>query len=140
MDPQVKRAWIRALRSGEYEQYHQGALSSRRDHHPEEPDQFCCLGVLCDIYIQQNDIDEAELRLWESRGMLYSETELLPTFVYEWAGLSTGSPSVYLDDDGEPITVTSEDAYDSYNEHDIADLNDSGYTFRFLADCIEKSL
>lgn len=40
MNPEVKQKWVRALRSGEYNQT-QGALQDRKG--------FCCLGVLCDI-------------------------------------------------------------------------------------------
>ena len=38
MDPEIKRQWVEALRSGKYEQ---GRLFLERD------GKFCCLGVLC---------------------------------------------------------------------------------------------
>jgi hypothetical protein len=41
MNPEVKARWVAALRSGEYLQ---GTSTLRIG------DQFCCLGVLCDIY------------------------------------------------------------------------------------------
>jgi len=41
MDPELKKEWIEALRSGEYEQG-QLALCSQED-------KFCCLGVLYDL-------------------------------------------------------------------------------------------
>lgn len=46
MNPEVKALWIEALRSGKYQQG-QGAL--RRISDGGGPDQFCCLGVLCDL-------------------------------------------------------------------------------------------
>src|SRR2546428_4791823 len=47
MNPKVKKAWIKALRSGVYVQ---GATRLVTTHkHPDVPDEFCCLGVLCDI-------------------------------------------------------------------------------------------
>ena len=41
MDSSLKQKWVRALRSGKYEQA-TGALRNE--------DGFCCLGVLCDVY------------------------------------------------------------------------------------------
>lgn len=40
MDAELKRKWVEALRSGKYQQ---GKSALRCE------DQFCCLGVLCDI-------------------------------------------------------------------------------------------
>lgn len=42
MNPSVKRAWVEALRSGEYQQV-EGRLYDRYR------DGYCCLGVLCDV-------------------------------------------------------------------------------------------
>ena len=41
MDKQLKRKWLKALRSGKYEQG-QGLLRT-------VDNKFCCLGVLCDV-------------------------------------------------------------------------------------------
>lgn len=41
MNPEVKQQWVAALRSGKYEQ---GVCVLR-----SMTDQFCCLGVLCDV-------------------------------------------------------------------------------------------
>jgi len=40
MDPEVKKAWVEALRSGEYEQTDGGLCYDGK---------YCCLGVLCEI-------------------------------------------------------------------------------------------
>ena len=45
MTPELKARWVAALRSGEYEQ---GGGALRRSR-PQRPDEFCCLGVLCDL-------------------------------------------------------------------------------------------
>lgn len=44
MDPEIKAKWVAALRSGKYKQG-RGRLRSG--------DEFCCLGVLCDIVYPQ---------------------------------------------------------------------------------------
>lgn len=41
MNKEIKEKWLEALRSGEYKQ--------GREHLRDESNQFCCLGVLCDI-------------------------------------------------------------------------------------------
>ncbi len=42
MNPNVKEKWVKALRSGHYQQG-KGMLRTHDD-------AFCCLGVLCDLY------------------------------------------------------------------------------------------
>lgn len=44
MNPRIKKLWVDALRSGEYNQC-TGVLKST-----VQPNSFCCLGVLCDVY------------------------------------------------------------------------------------------
>lgn len=46
MNPEVKQKWIDALRSGEYEQ---------TKHHLKTDNGYCCLGVLTDLYIKENN-------------------------------------------------------------------------------------
>jgi hypothetical protein len=45
MNEQIKEKWMVALRSGDYTQG-QGCL---RFHKDDQPDKFCCLGVLADL-------------------------------------------------------------------------------------------
>lgn len=45
---EVEAAWIEALESGRYKQG-DGALRRKADAFDDRPDQFCCLGVLCDL-------------------------------------------------------------------------------------------
>ncbi len=52
MNPEVKQKWIGALRSGKYEQGTEKLRSVSG---------YCCLGVLCDLYAQEHNIE------WEFR-------------------------------------------------------------------------
>ena len=45
MNKKVKKLWLKALRSGEYEQGREYLVTTSNTY-----DKFCCLGVLCDIY------------------------------------------------------------------------------------------
>lgn len=55
MEKALKQKWLEALRSGKYKQ---GRLALRT-----KADDFCCLGVLCDV----SGVSE-----WEENGLCYS--------------------------------------------------------------------
>jgi len=133
MNPQVKEKWIDALRSGKYEQ---GSEKLRG------ADGYCCLGVLCDLYSQEKNQE------WDFRGysenseeespdrMDYwyfdEESEFLPDSVREWAGMTFKNPQVRVD-------VTEDENEDNWFYHsEIANLNDSGYSFVELSKLIEQ--
>lgn len=75
MNPKIKKKWVKALRSGKYKQGRGGLLTKKntewdpRDAAFEKglvwpkQDQYCCLGVLCDVAGK----DE---RYWKSNGHL----------------------------------------------------------------------
>lgn len=129
MNPEVKQKWIDALRSGKYDQGKEKLRSVQG---------YCCLGVLCDLYSQEQDVE------WEFRGneetylqpqdywYFEGESEFLPESVRDWSGLPVGNPSVRVD-------VTEEDdENDWFYTDEIANLNDSGYTFNELSKLIEQ--
>jgi hypothetical protein len=131
MKTEIKQKWIAALRSNKYEQGSEKLRSVTG---------YCCLGVLCDLYSQEQNTE------WEFRGITETnlqpmdywyfdgESEFLPESVREWAGFSVASPQVkvYVTDDDE------DDEDDWFYNEDIANLNDNGYTFNALADLIEQ--
>ena len=129
MNPEVKQKWIDALRSGKYEQGSEKLRSQQG---------YCCLGVLCDLYAQEHETQ------WEFRGneetnlqlMDYwyfeDQSEFLPDSVKEWAELPVGNPSVRVDVSEE------DDENDWFYKDEIANLNDSGYTFNELSNVIEQ--
>ena len=115
MNPQVKEKWLNALRSGEYQQT-QTAL--------RKEDGFCCLGVLCDLYIKEKN----EQWVWDgdskygikcgSKNVYYSH---LPRSVMEWAGLRICCDPFVFD-------------------NTLSELNDGGSTFKQIADLIKEHL
>ena len=110
MNPSIKQAWTKALRSGNYQQGKEFLCSNKK---------FCCLGVLTDLYIKEtsqrwhHDVD----------GCYSFETEksLLPFSVQKWAGLN--GPNPYIGGD---------------NLAQWNDLR--GLSFKELADLIEEHL
>jgi hypothetical protein len=118
MKPEIKKQWVAALNSGAYKQ----TINYLKD-----DTGFCCLGVLCDLYLKEHN------EKWEEResynGTKYFiddyEDEQLPRPVQRWAGLGQGVPDVCLDGD-----------YRS-----LAELNDEGnYDFKQIAQIIEEHL
>ena len=130
MNPEVKQKWIDALRSGKYEQ---GSEKLR------SVEGYCCLGVLCDLYAKEKENqwefcgnEETNLQrhdYWYFDG----ESEFLPFIVSDWAGLNINNPKIGI--------VVEDDFFGEYFDTDaIANLNDSGYTFSYLANLIEEQL
>ena len=111
MNPQVKEKWLNALRSGDYQQT-QSCL--------RKEDGFCCLGVLCDLYGKEHNV---EWNLGDD-GTYYEfqdNESILPLSVIEWAGVEDDNPEIC----GEtPLSL----------------LNDNGSTFNEIADLIEEHL
>lgn len=111
MNAKVKRWWLKALRSGKY---NQGRCFLRLN------GDYCCLGVLCDVYQKQTGKGEWRDRVFFD-GAGDDSSGYLPRAVQEWAGLSVSNPLL-----GRMLTA--------------AELNDSGKSFEFIAGRIEKCL
>jgi hypothetical protein len=110
MNPQIKQKWLNALRSGDYQQ---GQNYLRTDNG------FCCLGVLCDLYIKENNVE------WEiNEDNMYRYEKhftVLPPSVVGWAGVGDSNPYVN-------------------GKTSLGYLNDHGSTFNEIADVIEEHL
>lgn len=128
MNPEVKKKWVNALRSGKYKQTN-GMLHNSYDN------SYCCLGVLCDIYAKERKkraFDYSEFILGtENTGM--GSTGLLPKIVVNWAGLNQFA--IYAEESSTDIRSGK-----SHNAKTLANLNDSGVSFEKIADIIEERL
>ena len=71
MNKQVKKKWLKALRSGEYEQ---------TTNYLKNDGAFCCLGILCDIHSKETK------HRWRQEHY-FTEMRGLPHQVLKWAGL-----------------------------------------------------
>jgi len=112
MNPQIKQKWLNALRSGDYQQ---GRNYLRTDNG------FCCLGVLCDLYGKENNVE------WNfvNNGHNYEFEEFesyLPSSVRKWAGV-----------EGYNFLVNN-------GTETLSELNDRGSTFEQIAYVIEEHL
>ena len=116
MKPEIKQKWIDALAT-----YKQGKEVLRNQN-----DEFCCLGVLCDIYSKETGVE------WELSGDVSETMEIegcisyLPIKVMNWAGLESFNPVVNIESLGMcPLTHVN----DSLN-----------YTFPQIAELIQEQL
>lgn len=119
MNPEIKQQWIEALRSGRYKQG-QGSL---RDH-----DEYCCLGVLCDLAEQAGIVKSNSITGWSfiysSLVDRFDESDLnLPIAVMNWAGIDLNY-GVEIDVAGKLLS----------------NRNDQGDSFDVIADVIEVNL
>jgi hypothetical protein len=132
MKPEIKAMWLDALRSGEYRQG-QGVLRS-------EDNEYCCLGVLCDLYQKQtgemywaSDADKIADREDDGEVTHFYSYDfgnakvghyafaMPPEEVFEWSGLRGDA---YLKgEDGK--------------EYNLPEMNDNGKTFEEIAQLIE---
>ena len=118
MNSIIKETWLKALRSGQYEQ----TTSMLK-----KGNNFCCLGVLCDLYAEEKD------KKWEDWGDdkwgICGATEILPKDVSRWAGLGQ--------ENDDPIVTPNEEWEDRQS---LSELNDGGFSFREIADMIEEQM
>ena len=113
MNPEIKKQWVEALRSGEYKQTQQKL---------RDDNGFCCLGVLCDLHAK------AGLGHWDENSWYYKckDSEFmeaknyLPNPVIQWAVVDSENPSI--------------------NSARLANLNDDHKSFAEIADLIEANL
>lgn len=112
-EEKIRRRWVKALRSGKYKQ----GRNNLRSLHNE----FCCLGVLCELAVKEGVIPEAIKK--PANYNYLNEGGYPPEKVKRWAGLNF-SQGVYT----EGINLTS-----------LASKNDQGETFDAIATIIESN-
>lgn len=125
MNPRIKKKWLKALRSGCYQQG-QGQLCVSNTNEPDV-DRFCCLGVLCDLHAEeQEDGWEDGSSHQEFCDLTYlGSTGRLPSKILKWAGLA----------ERNPVVTNQKGVYSN-----LANENDTGRSFVEIADLIEKQL
>lgn len=134
--PEVNRAniqlWIEALESGHYQQ---GTGVLRRG------DQYCCLGVACDLAVRAGVAQAFEPAPHEQKwrygapgeGIGEAASIHLPPVVRDWLGLEDSSPLVVTSaawEDGDMLIL---------ERNFLTTLNDHGSTFPYIAALIRAT-
>lgn len=112
MNKKIATKWIKALRSGKYQQ-------GREVLHSNDYgiDSFCCLGVLCVLYQQDRrskkkkmlDVDDQ----WGNVTYDGSDTHL-PDAVREWAGMKTNDGSWDSENGNSNLTYLNDEKRNSF--------------------------
>jgi hypothetical protein len=90
---EIARRWVEALRSGEYDQT-RGALQRQEPDEDGNPVGFCCLGVLCELAVEEKVIGSPTIgQGWVGYGRC-DHTSLLPDPDAEWAGFTCSDPEL----------------------------------------------
>lgn len=131
MNPEVKALWLDALESGEYVQTQKFLRNGEKS--------FCCLGVLCDLYLKSggtgcwvsdsaDGIHPAGFHMETPRVKTHHG---LPPEVQAWSGVSDGLGYV-----GSSTTLPRVVELPCRT---LAHLNDNGYTFAEIAKVIREA-
>lgn len=103
------KKWIAALRGGKYKQ---GAGALR------DGDHYCCLGVACELFLEENPgaikVEQQDL---SGHTAYEGSVAVLPDVVRDWLGLST--------------------EIGQFGGYSLSEKNDNGTPFQQIADIIE---
>lgn len=128
MKKKIMEKWVKALRSGKYQRT-EGNLKEKR----KEKTSHCCLGVLCELYNTDRKKNKKKTLKEREYGKNISfDDELfeLPKVVKDWAGM--------YNTNGSFITKTPQVATSIGQPYSsLAELNDSGSSFKVIATIIE---
>ncbi len=110
MDQRVKALWIDALESGEYKQ---GTGRLRNTNELTGEHNYCCLGVLCDLYSKETG------EQWSDLNAMHGSHSFPSRKVLEWAGM------------------TDEQATGRFGDVDVVQMNDSEHDQRSFMEIAE---
>ena len=113
MNKHIKKKWIEALRSGEYEQ---------GTRHLSKDNKYCCLGVLCELAVKEGVVKKD---INEGVTSYDNKSDFLPPSVASWAD---------MDNRGYYIT------YDGSIDGLYWNNDEEGLSFSQIADIIEEYL
>jgi hypothetical protein len=122
------KKWVEALRSGDYQQG--GGILCKEDEISDDYD-YCCLGVACDIFVEGDWIQHKDWDVW-SIGPY--EDFSMPSHgdKKNWGRSDTASfPS---------LKILKKMGLDVAYAQELAELNDKGWSFKKIANKIEKDL
>ena len=127
MDDNIRKQWVDKLRSGKYPQ---GEGSLRKG------ENFCCLGVLCELAVEQGVIKSSYIAEGTRGIYVYADEKAddeydawLPPTVRKWAGLQTDEVKL------SRARVVGKPGLMALS---LTAMNDNGCTFEEIADFIES--
>jgi hypothetical protein len=138
MNELIAQQWVAALRSGDYKQ-------GKSVLHNQDTNTYCCLGVLCDLYVQENNNRNSycQQRMLSDCSIVTcfgDSTGTLPSDVRHWSWIGNDNGQFKYN---KPIPSSDGTAY--FNDEDtclLTSMNDGEYghdfTFEEIANIIEE--
>lgn len=121
---EIRAEWVRMLRSGDFEQG-KNLLRNKND-------QFCCLGVLCELAVTHGVIGPAVFDREFGKYKYDQESQILPAEVRSWVGLESNT--------GEFEIPEPENGRAHHEQANcLSGRNDRGATFEQIANLIESA-
>ena len=122
------RKWVKALRSGDYQQ---GKANLCKEDEISGDCEYCCLGVACDIIVEGDWIQHKNWIVWS----IDPHKEFaMPSYGdkkgWGWSD-TTSFPS---------LKILTEMGLDVAYAQELAELNDKGWSFKKIANKIERDL
>ena len=123
MKTDIKKIWVEALRSGKYKQGYTLLRDSKNN--------FCCLGVLCNLHAQAHPEIAAKQK---DPNSYLKENGILPRAVMKWAGLPNNC--------GAQVEINGITDYLTAHNDGVVFYGDDmkSSTFKQIAKAIEKQL
>jgi hypothetical protein len=129
MRADIKQKWISKLLSGDYAQ---GRSALRIRYHDGKPDQYCCLGVLCELAVEEGVIPTPK-----EPGLPIESGGIYTNFRYGIPGADTSSESYLPRAVSEWASISGEGWIEARSAA-LASLNDNGTTFAEIAALVEE--
>jgi hypothetical protein len=85
MKSTIARRWVKALRSGKYEQANGKLFANRDEVKNGDKPSMCCLGVLCDLHSKSTGRSWGQNK--DGDATYFGENGYLPSEVAKWAGI-----------------------------------------------------
>lgn len=125
MNPEVKAIWLEALNSGRFQKGKGWLRLAFRD----REDEYCCLGVLCELAVEAKVIPPPNAAEWRLGVEVYvhayyqnqkdhvsswRSTKMLPAAVTGWAGLASSDGEFLQEDSFKDSLVRINDRSDTF--------------------------
>lgn len=133
MDKSDVKKWVKALRSGEYQQ---GKANLCKEDEISGDCEYCCLGVACDILTESDWVKNPDWMFTDQSVWSIGKHK-------EYAMPATGDKHGWgwTETTSFPSRATlKEMGLDASYAQELAELNDKGWSFRRIANKIEKDL
>jgi hypothetical protein len=146
MDPDLKKEWVEALRSGEYLQGKQYLKTVARIAANKVEVLHCCLGVICELIPTVDENHAMQINIREFGGNHNTGTLPMEAVQAMWPDHNrrhlSDNPTVFSAVGlSESAYVAPLDDPEIYGKmYSLAELNDQGFTFNQIADVIDYFL